>query len=129
MPENTPIAIPQLAEHLGNLSVVEIIALTKQLEEQWGVKAVPQVVEAAPPPTGPTTQLEEQTEFTVTLVDSGAKKVEIIKAIREITSLGLSESKAFTENVPKVVKEGVSKAEAEAVKTRLEAAGAKAEIK
>jgi len=120
--------------YLSNLSVMDIISLTKELEEKWGVKAAqPAMVSAAGlTPAGapaPETKEEEKTEFTVELTSSGDKKIQVIKVIREITQLGLKEAKDFVENAPKVIKEGVPKEEAEMMKKKLEEAGATVTIK
>jgi large subunit ribosomal protein L7/L12 len=120
--------VAEVAETLGNLTILEIIELTKTLEEKWGVKAAPPVVEVQQNP-GTVDIVEEQTEFTVTLMVAGPRKIEVIKAIRAITALGLGDAKAFVEAAPKVVKEAVTKAEAADIKTQLEAAGATVEVK
>ncbi len=122
--------VQQLVDQLSSLSIMDAVALKNALEEKWGVKAAMAV--AAAPAAGAAAGapvVEEQTEFTVTLAAAGEKKIDVIKAVREILTLGLKEAKDFVEAAPKVVKEGVSKADAEEMKKKLEAAGAKAEIK
>ena len=117
-----------ILEAVGALSVMELNDLVKAFEEKFGVSAASMAV-AGPAGGTPTAAVEEQTEFTVTLTDFGANKVGVIKAVREITGLGLKEAKDLVDGAPKPVKEGVSKADAEAAKKKLEDAGAKAEIK
>jgi large subunit ribosomal protein L7/L12 len=121
----------QLVEDLGKLTIPEVVALTKKLEETWGVTAAPYPQDFVGVPTKDPGILiaEEQTEFTVSLVNAGEKKIEVIKAIRAATGLGLAEAKAFVEGAPKLVKEGIPKAEAEDLKRVLEAAGATVEMK
>ena len=120
--------IDNLAEQLGGLNVMQLVALTKKLEGDWGVSATPQAVVSTQ-----STQTEnkvEQTEFTVSLVSYPAdKKITLVKLVREVLSLGLLESKTLVETVPKVLKEGVSKDEAEALRVKLTEAGAVVEIK
>ena len=121
----------QVVDFLSKLSVMDIAALTKELEDKWGVKAAPVAV-AAPAgaaPAGAAPAQAEQTEFTVVLKEAGAKKIEVIKVVRELTQLGLKEAKDLVDGAPKNVKEGVSKADAEGFKKKLEDAGAKVEIK
>ncbi len=112
----------EVIEFLSGMSVLEIADLVKSLEEKWGVSAAAPVAAAAAP-------VEEQTEFDVILTEIGANKINTIKEVRAITGLGLKESKDLVEGAPKPVKTGVSKDEAEETKKKLEAAGAKAEIK
>ena len=121
----------QVVDFLSKLSVMDIAALTKELEDKWGVKAAPVAVAAAAAPAagGGAAAAAEQTEFTVVLKEAGAKKIEVIKAVRELTQLGLKEAKDLVDGAPKSVKEGVSKADAETFKKKLEEAGAKVEIK
>jgi large subunit ribosomal protein L7/L12 len=122
----------ELVEALSNLKVMEVVDLIKQLEEKWGVSAAAPVAIAAGPAAGggaAAPAAEEKTEFNVTMTSFGANKVGVIKVIREITGLGLKEAKDLVEGVPSVVKEGVSKADADAIKKKLEEAGAAAEIK
>jgi large subunit ribosomal protein L7/L12 len=117
----------QVVAYLSNLSVMDIAGLTKQLEEEWGVSAAPVAVAAGPAAVAEA--VEEPTEFDVILKDFGAKKIQVIKALRELTSLGLKEAKELVEAAPKAVKEAVSKEECEDVKKKLEEAGAAVEIK
>ena len=116
----------QLIDHISNMSVLDVANLVKELEEKFGVSAAPVAV-AGGPVAG--AAVEEQTEFTVVLADAGAKKINVIKEVRGITGLGLKEAKELVEGAPKPVKEGVEKAEAEEIKKKLEAAGAKVELK
>ena len=121
----------QVIEYLSNLSVMDIAKLTKSLEDKWGVKAAPVAVagpaaggggEAAP-------KAAEQTEFTVMLTAAGTNKIQVIKAIREITNLGLKEAKDLVDGAPKEVKAGISKDEAEEIKKKLTEAGGTVEVK
>ncbi len=117
----------QIIEAIGQKSVMEIVELIKAMEETFGVTAAAAV--AAGPAAGAAAAAEEQTEFTVVLAEAGDKKVNVIKAVRELTGLGLKEAKAVVDGAPGVVKEGVSKDEAVAAKKALEEAGAKVELK
>jgi large subunit ribosomal protein L7/L12 len=120
----------QIVDYLSNLPVIQIAELIKTLEDKWGVKAAPVAVAAAPGAgAAPAAAVEEKTEFTVELKEAGASKINVIKVVREITGLGLKEAKDLVEAAPKPVKEGVSKAEAEEFKKKLEEAGAKVELK
>ena len=121
----------QVVDFLSNLPVIQMAELIKTLEDKWGVKAAPVAVAgpAAPAAAGGAAPAEEKTEFTVELKDAGANKINVIKVVREITGLGLKEAKDLVEGAPKVLKEGVGKAEAEEMKKKLEEAGAKAELK
>ncbi len=120
----------QVVDYLSNLPVIQIAELVKELETQWGVSAAPVAVAGVAGPGAPTAApAEEKTEFDVVLVDGGASKINVIKAVREITALGLKEAKDLVEGAPKPIKEGVSKDEAEEMKKKLEAAGAKVEVK
>ena len=122
----------ELIDALSNLKVLEVVDLVKALEEKWGVSAAAAVAVAAAPAAGggaAAPAAEEKTEFNVTMTSFGANKVGVIKVIREITGLGLKEAKDLVEGVPSSVKEGVPKAEAEAIKKKLEDAGAAADIK
>src|SRR5215211_7113059 len=120
----------ELVEALSNLKVMEVVDLIKQLEEKWGVSAAaPVAAAAAPGAAAAAPAAEEKTEFNVTMTSFGANKVGVIKVIREITGLGLKEAKDLVEGVPSTVKEGVPKADADAIKKKLEEAGAAAEIK
>jgi large subunit ribosomal protein L7/L12 len=124
-------AVAELISQIDNLTVLELADLVKQLEEKYGVSAAAPVAVAAGPAAGggAAAPAAEKTEFDVVLLEAGAEKIKVIKAVREVTSLGLTEAKAFVESAPKAVKEGVSKDEAESVKKKLEEAGAKVEIK
>ena len=117
-----------ILEAVGQMSVMDLNDLVKAFEEKFGVSAAAMSV-AGPAAGGAAAVVEEQTEFTVLLENFGANKVGVIKAVREITGLGLKEAKDLVDGAPKPVKEGVSKADAEAAKKKLEEAGAKAEIK
>jgi len=123
-------AVTELIEQIDKLTVLELADLVKQLEEKYGVSAAaPVAMMAAAPGAGAAAPEAEKTEFDVILSEIGAEKIKVIKAVRELTSLGLTEAKAFVESAPKAVKEGVTKDEAEQVKKKLEEAGAKVEIK
>ncbi len=124
-------AVAELIDQIDKLTVLELADLVKQLEEKYGVSAAAPVAMMAAPGAGggAAAPAAEKTEFDVILQDAGAEKIKVIKAVREITSLGLTEAKAFVESAPKPVKEGVTKDEAESVKKKLEEAGAKVEIK
>ncbi len=117
----------QLIEHVSKMSVLDLANLVKELETKFGVSAAPVAVAGAAGAAGPAA--EEKTEFTVVLADKGASPINVIKEVRAITGLGLKEAKDLVEGAPKTVKEGVAKAEAEELKKKLEAAGAKVEIK
>jgi large subunit ribosomal protein L7/L12 len=123
----------QVVDFLSKMSVMDLAALTKELEDKWGVKAAPVAVAAAGAPAagaaGGAAPAAEQTEFTVILKEVGAKKIEVIKVVRELTQLGLKEAKDLVDGAPKTLKEGVSKADAETMKKKLEEAGAKIDIK
>jgi large subunit ribosomal protein L7/L12 len=118
-----------ILEAVGAMSVMDLNDLVKAFEEKFGVSAAAMAVAGPAGGGGAAAAVEEQTEFTVTLTDFGANKVGVIKAVREITGLGLKEAKDLVDGAPKPVKEGVAKADAEAAKKKLEEAGAKAEIK
>ncbi len=118
----------KIIEDLSSLTVVEAAELSKQLEEKWGVSAAAAVA-AAPAAAGGAAPAEEKSEFTVILSSAGDKKINVIKEIRAVTSLGLKEAKDLVEGAPKEVKSGVNKKEAEEIKAKLEAAGAKVELK
>ena len=118
----------KIIDDLSSLTVVEAAELSKQLEEKWGVTAATAVA-AAPAATGGAAPAEEKDEFTIVLAASGDKKINVIKEIRAATSLGLKEAKDLVEGAPKEVKSGVNKKEAEEIKSKLEAAGAKVELK
>jgi large subunit ribosomal protein L7/L12 len=122
----------QVVDYLSNLPVIQLAELIKTLEDKWGVKAAPVAVAAVGGGGGaaaPAAAAEEKTEFNVELKESGANKINVIKVVREITGLGLKEAKDLVEGAPKTLKEGVSKAEAEEFKKKLEEAGAKVELK
>ena len=118
----------QILEAVSKLTVLELSQLIKDMEEKFGVSAAAAVA-AAPAAAAAGAKAEEKTEFTVMLTGAGDNKVNVIKAVREVTSLGLKEAKDLVDGAPKPVKEGVSKADAETVKKKLEEAGAKVEIK
>ena len=117
-----------ILEAVGNLTVLELNDLVKAFEEKFGVSAAAMAV-AGPAGGGAAAAAEEQTEFTVVLSEIGANKVGVIKAVREITGLGLKEAKDLVDGAPKPVKEGIAKADADAAKKKLEEAGAKVEVK
>jgi large subunit ribosomal protein L7/L12 len=123
----------KLVEQLSNLSVLEIAGLVKQLEEKWGVSAAAPVAVAAGPAAGAPAgapAAEEKTTFDVILTDMGSNKIAVIKEVRSaVPGLGLAEAKALVEGAPKTIKEGVNKQEADEIKKKVEAAGAKVEIK
>ena len=121
--------LAKIVEDLSALSVLEAAELSKMLEEKWGVSAAAPVAVAAAPGAAAAAPAEEKTEFTVVLASSGDKKIEVIKEVRAITGLGLKEAKDLVDGAPKTVKEGVNKADAEAMKKKLEAVGAKVELK
>ena len=118
----------KIIEDLSSLTVVEAAELSKQLEEKWGVTAATAVA-AAPAAGGAGAPAEEKSEFTIVLTSAGDKKINVIKEIRSITTLGLKEAKDLVEGAPKEVKSGVNKKEADEIKAKLEAAGAKVELK
>jgi large subunit ribosomal protein L7/L12 len=120
--------LQKLVDELSKLTVIEAAELSKKLEEAWGVSAAaPVAVAAAAAPAA--AAAAEQTEFTVMLKEAGANKINVIKEVRAITGLGLKEAKDLVEAAPKAVKEGVNKSDAEALKKKLEDAGAKVELK
>jgi len=116
----------EIINAVSEMSVMQVVELIKAMEEKFGVSAAAAVVAG---PGAAAEAVEEQTEFTIMLVETGDKKVNVIKAVRELTGLGLKEAKAVVDGAPGVVKEGVSKEEAEAAKKALEEAGAKVELK
>ena len=121
----------EVVEYLSKLSVMEIVALTKTLEDKWGVKAAPVAV-AGPAAAGPAAEApkaEEKTEFTVVLKNKGATAINVIKVVREITGLGLKDAKDLVDGAPKEVKAGVPKTEADDIAKKLKDAGAEVEIK
>ncbi|WP_085318135.1 50S ribosomal protein L7/L12 [Derxia lacustris] len=120
----------EIIDAIAGLTVLELSELIKDLEEKFGVSAAAAAVAVAAPAGGAAAPVvEEQTEFTVVLTEIGANKVNVIKAVRELTGLGLKEAKDLVDGAPKPVKEGIAKADAEAAKKKLEEAGAKAELK
>ena len=119
----------QVVDYLSNLPVIQITELVKELEEKWGVSAAPVAIAGAVAAGPAESAVEEKTEFDVILADVGASKINVIKAVREITALGLKEAKDLVESAPKPIREAVGKEEAEETKKKLEAAGAKVEIK
>jgi large subunit ribosomal protein L7/L12 len=119
--------LAKIVDELSSLTVMQAAELSKMLEEKWGVSAAAPVAAAAAGPAA--AAAEEQTEFTVMLTAAGDKKIEVIKEVRAITGLGLKEAKDLVEAAPKAVKEGVNKKDADDMKKKLEAAGAKVELK
>ncbi|EAI1689327.1 50S ribosomal protein L7/L12 [Campylobacter jejuni] len=116
-------------EYISNLSVLELSELVKEFEEKFGVSAAPVMIAGGAAAGGAAAAAEEKTEFDIVLTDGGAKKIEVIKIVRALTSLGLKEAKDAVEQTPSTLKEGVAKAEAEEAKKQLEEAGAKVELK
>ena len=121
--------LEQIVDQLSGLTVIEAAELSKLLEEKWGVSAAAPVAIAAAPAAGGEAAGEEKSEFTVVLAAAGDKKINVIKEVRTITGLGLKEAKDLVEGAPKELKAGISKDEADAMKTQLEAAGATVELK
>ncbi len=121
--------LAKIVDDLSALTVLEASELSKMLEEKWGVSAAAPEAVGAGPAAAAAAPAEEQTEFDVILASFGENKINVIKEVRAITGLGLGEAKALVEGAPKAVKEGVNKAEAADIKTKLEAAGAKVELK
>lgn len=122
--------IAKLVEDLSQLTVMEAAELAKALEEAWGVSAAAAVAVAAPAAGGgDAAAAEEKTEFDVILTGDGGKKIQVIKEVRAITGLGLTEAKTLVESAPKAIKEGVNKAEADEIKSKIEAAGGTVEVK
>jgi large subunit ribosomal protein L7/L12 len=121
--------LQKIVDQLSSLTVLEAADLAKLLEEKWGVSAAAPVAMMAAGGAAAAAPVEEQTEFTVVLTAAGAQKINVIKEVRAVTSLGLKEAKDLVEGAPKPVKEGVSKDEAEKIKKQLEAAGATVELK
>src|ERR1700691_324461 len=120
----------QVVDFLSNMPVIQLAEMIKTLEDKWGVKAAPVAVAGVAAAAAPAAAAkEEQTEFNVELKEAGGNKIAVIKVVREITGLGLKEAKDLVEGAPKTLKEGVSKAEAEEMKKKLEEAGAKIELK
>ena len=125
------IAKQEILDAIGNMSVLELSQLIKDMEDKFGVSAAAAVAVAAPAAGGGAAAAakEEQTEFTVILAAAGENKVNTIKAVREVTGLGLKEAKDLVDGAPKPIKEGINKADAEAIKKKMEEAGAKVEVK
>ena len=121
--------VTKLIEEVKALTVLELSELVKALEEEFGVSAAAPVAVAAAPAAGGAAAAEEKTEFTPTLTEVGGNKIAVIKAVREVTGLGLKEAKELVDGAPKPIKENVSKEEAETIKTKVEEAGAKVELK
>lgn len=121
--------VAELVEKIEKLTLLEAVELKKALEDKFGVSAAAPVMMAAAPAAGAAPAAEAQTEFTVELTDSGAQKINVIKVVREATGLGLKEAKDLVDGAPKPLKEGISKADADALKKKLEEAGAKVTLK
>ncbi len=121
--------VEELVEKISSLTLSDASELKKALEDKFGVTAAAPVVMAGATGGAPTADVEEKTEFSVVLVDVGASKINVIKAVKNATGLGLTEAKSLVEGAPKTVKEGLSKADADKLKTDLETAGAKVELK
>ncbi len=121
--------LQSIAENLSSLTVMEAASLVKMLEEKWGVSAAAPVAMAAAGAPAAAAAVEEKTEFEVVLKEVGDNKINVIKVVREVTSLGLKEAKDLVDGAPRTVKEGVTKEDAEAMKKKFEAVGAKVEIK
>ena len=122
----------QVVDFLSKMSVMDMAALKTELEDKWGVKAAVAVAGGGAAPAaggGAAAPVAEQTEFTVILADAGANKIGVIKAVREVTNLGLKEAKDLVDGAPKTVKEGVNKADADSIKKKLTEAGAKVDVK
>lgn len=119
----------EILDAISSMTVLELSELIKEMEEKFGVSAAAAAVAVAAPAAAGAAAVEEQTEFSVILLEAGANKVSVIKAVRELTGLGLKEAKDLVDGAPKAVKEAVAKADAEAAKKKLEEAGAKAELK
>ncbi len=124
------LTVEQIVEAIEGLTVIELAELVKALEEKFGVSAsVPVAAVAVSSTAQSTSPVEEKSVFDVVLTDAGDKKIQVLKVVREITGLGLAEAKALLDNLPKPIKEGISKAEAEEIKKKLEEVGAKIELK
>ena len=122
-------SVAEIIDQIDNLKVLELNELVKSLEEKYGVSAAAPAAAAPAGGGAAAAPAAEKTEFDVVLTEIGAEKIKVIKAVREVTSLGLTEAKAFVESAPKAIKTGITKAEAETIKTKIEEAGAKVEIK
>ena len=125
----TKLSVEDLLEQIGNLTLIEAAELKKLMEDKFGVTAAAPMAMAMMPGAAPAAAVEEKTEFDVILVSVGDKKIEVLKVVREVTGLGLKEAKDLVDSAPKPVKEKIKKEDAEAMKTKLEATGAKIEIK
>ncbi len=121
--------LQKIVDELSTLTVLEAADLAKMLEEKWGVSAAAAVAAGPAAAAGPTAVVEEKTEFDVILTGDGGKKINVIKEVRALTGLGLTEAKTLVESAPKAIKEGVNKAEAEKIKAQIEAAGGTVELK
>ena len=119
----------EILDKISSMTVLELSELIKAMEDKFGVSAAAAVAVAAPAAGGPAAAVEEKTEFAVVLLAAGENKVNVIKAVRELTSLGLKEAKDLVEGVPKAIKEGVPKAEADDIKKKIEEAGGQVDIK
>jgi large subunit ribosomal protein L7/L12 len=119
----------EVIDYLSNLTVIDLVNLTKALEDKWGVKAAPVAAAAPAVAAAAAPQVEEKTEFTVVLKAGGANKIGVIKVVREITGLGLKDAKDLVDGAPKEVKAGINKAEAEDITKKLKDAGAEVELK
>jgi large subunit ribosomal protein L7/L12 len=122
-------SVAEIIDQIDNLKVLELNELVKSLEEKYGVSAAAPAAAAPAGGGAAAAPAAEQTEFDVVLTEIGAEKIKVIKAVREVTSLGLTEAKAFVESAPKAIKTGITKEEAQTIKTKIEEAGAKVEIK
>ncbi len=122
-------AVDAIVEKIAELSAMDLADLSKAIQDKFGVTAAAPVAVAAAAPAGGAAEAEEQTEFDVVLVQHGDKKIQVIKAVREVTSLGLKEAKELVDSAPSKVKEGLSKEEAEGLKSKLEEVGATVEVK
>jgi large subunit ribosomal protein L7/L12 len=122
-------AVAELISQIDSLTVLELADLVKQLEEKYGVSAAAPVAVAAAPAAGAAAPEAAKTDFDVILEEAGAEKIKVIKAVREITALGLTEAKSFVESAPKPVKEGIPRDEADAIAKKLQEAGAKVSVK
>ena len=122
-------SVQEIADQIGELTLSQASELKKILEEKFGVTAAAPMMMAGGAPTAAAAPVEEQTEFTVILADAGSQKINVIKAVKNATGLGLTEAKSLVESAPKPIKENISKADADKLKADLEAAGAKVEVK
>ncbi len=129
MATETKLSNDDILEAIGNMTVLEVADLVKEMEKKFGVTAAAPVAAASPAGAAAAPPVEEKTEFDVVLKSSGEKKIQVIKVVRELTSLGLKEAKDLVDGAPKTVKEGVTKAEAEDMKRRLEEAGGAVELR